>query len=154
MSTVIVPGVRVIEFASMKIPRSVFNPECTLMMPGRIFPVITRYATSRLARVTSTRNGPRIYMGMRISRSGFAIRKLCDRQRRFFATAAARSESTIPATSSWGDQSRRLPLPAVRIRYSRRARRNVSRNGIIKTSCGHCPGILNMHQSSWVSQDA
>ena len=91
---------------------------------------------------------------MRRSLSGFAIRKLPERQRKFLATAAARSESAIPATSSEGDQSSILPLPAVGRRYSRRARMNVSRNGIIGISCTRCPGVLHVYQSSWISQDA
>ena len=47
--TVKVPGVKVIEFASNVVPNLVLRSVLILTIPGFIFPVITRYATSIFA---------------------------------------------------------------------------------------------------------
>ena len=57
-STDSVPGVRVIEFASITCPDRFFIPVRTFTTPGRIRPVSTRQATSTFAFASSTKNRP------------------------------------------------------------------------------------------------
>jgi hypothetical protein len=104
------------EFASISNAKSLFIPDFSLMIPGLMLPVITRYATSRLAFVSSTKNGPGIYRARRMSHIGSAILSDPLRHRTFRAIIPVPMAIIIPAMISSIDQKRILPEPATRRR--------------------------------------